>query len=130
MFKRLTPGFVFLSLLALSACNAEKSDEVVNARTGQSLEQVIADWGFPTDERTVAGRRLVIWEESELSYDTVPKVGISLPIGDRGSVSATIPLSNPDELTCRRVLQINSAEQVVAASLEGNDCPYFAPQGW
>ena len=130
MFKRLTLGFVFLSLLALSACNAEKSDEVVNARTGQSLEQVIADWGFPTDERTVAGRRLVVWEESELSYDNVPKVGISLPIGDRGSVSATVPLSNPEELTCRRVLQINSAEQVVAASLEGNDCPYFAPRGW
>lgn len=83
----------------------------MTAQIGKSLDQVIAAWGFPTGERNVAGRRSVIWEETELSYDNVPKVGVNLPIGDNGSVSATIPLADPEELTCRRILQINSAEK-------------------
>ncbi len=128
--KTLSLGLAGIALAVLSGCNLEQSEDVVRGQVGKTLDQVIADWGFPTNERMVAGRRLVIWEDVDLSYDNVPQVGLNLPIGDNGSVSATIPLSDPEELACRRVLQINSAEKVVAGTLEGNNCPYYAPQGW
>ena len=99
-------------------------------RIGQSLDQLITDWGLPTREGTIAGRHLIYWEETELSYELSSKVSIDVPIGSNGSVSATVPLNKPQEQICARVVQIDAQELVVAASLKGSNCPYYAPNNW
>ena len=116
--------------LALAACDFDRADEVVQARIGQNLSTVISSWGFPTDQKEVAGRDLVYWTQTELSYDDVPQISIEAPIGSSGSISAQIPLAEPTEMTCSRVLEIDSNQVVINAALEGNDCPYYAPSGW
>ena len=118
-----------LASLGLAACDLTTSEEAMRARLGQPLNTVIADWGFPTSERTIAGRNLVVWEETEVTYDGVPQIGIGGDIGN-ASVTATIPLGEPRELSCNRVLQINRQEIVIGASLEGNNCPFYAPSNW
>lgn len=115
--------------LILGACDTTSATEAVEARVGQSLDEVVEDWGFPTGERTVVGRRLVYWEELEYDYDDVPRVGLRLPFGG-GEVEAQIALTDPEELTCTRELQLDADETVVAADLKGNNCPYFVPSDW
>ena len=116
--------------IALAACDLTTSREAVQARIGQSLDDVIADWGFPTGEREVLGKKLIYWEESEVSYENVPKVGLKLPIGDNGSVSAEIPLGEAQELRCERTVEIDRSSTIVSAAVEGNNCPYYAPRSW
>ena len=125
--RRLLLSFV---TLGLSACSLDTSEEVVKDQIGRSLSDVIAIWGFPTGEREIAGRKLVYWEDKEKSYEGLPTVGVAVPIGDGGKVSAAFPLVEPRQLVCTRTLEINRKEEVVQAALDGNDCPYFAPSDW
>lgn len=129
-FPTIKAAILGAAALSLAGCNLPKSSEVVQAKIGQSLDAVIADWGYPARERKVAGRTLVIWEESELSYDNVPQIGVSVPVGTNGSVTATIPLGEPEEKVCRRTLELNKSDIVIGASLQGDLCPYYAPNNW
>lgn len=119
-----------LTGLTLTACDLTTSREAVQARVGQSLDEVIADWGFPTGERKVAGRNLVYWEDLDISYEDVPSVGVTLPIGRNGGITAEVPLGDPDELRCIRTLELDRSSKVKLATLEGNNCPHYAPRNW
>ena len=129
MLKGRTLGAIGLSALVLTACDLTRSEEAIQARIGQSLQEVINVWGAPSGANEVAGRTFVYWEQTELSSEDVPSVSLETPIGN-GKISATIPLSDPDKLTCRRTVQLDRNERVVSASLEGNNCPYYAPNDW
>ena len=119
-----------LGCLVISACDRPKTAEVVQAKIGLSLDTLITQWGFPTSERHIAGRDLLVWEQQRLSYEDVPSLEISWPSDDRGSVGIDIPLTDPEVLTCHRIVQVDANNIVVAAATEGNDCRYYAPRGW
>ena len=90
--------------LLLSACAADDNGAALATWNGATLEDAIAQWGYPDAERSVAGAKQYDWVKS---YQTVGTYG------DGGQHT----------FSCTRTLTL-SLGRVVDAKATGNTCPF------
>ncbi|MCP5389987.1 MAG: hypothetical protein H6915_09510 [Novosphingobium sp.] len=90
--------------LLLSACATGSSGEAMATWRGATLEEAIAQWGYPDAERSVAGAKQYDWVKS---YQTV---------GTYGDAAQ-------HTFSCTRTLTL-SLGRVVDAKATGNTCPF------
>jgi hypothetical protein len=79
-------------------------DCVMSSWMGESLDAVIGQWGYPADEKTIAGRKLYYWHRT---------MGGGY-YGNTGYGS----------LACTRILEVDESKTVVRGQWEGNNCPF------
>jgi hypothetical protein len=77
-------------------------DKIMNSWIGAPLEEAISQWGFPDEERKLAGRHIYVWRD------------------DWGGLG--------DLMNCERMLAVNRDEMIIAVDHKGNNCP-FMPVG-
>jgi hypothetical protein len=65
-------GQIFALLVMLGGCAAQLTDNQ-RSLVGQPIEAAIAKYGVPSDEKTVAGRKIYTWSSSQLSRGTEEK---------------------------------------------------------
>lgn len=100
-FSAVALTFFCCALLLPGPATAGKfMDKVMASWVGASLDGAIRQWGFPDDEKTIAGRHIFIW------------------LDDAGGVGN---LAN-----CERILQVNSKQVVIATDYKGINCPFMA----
>ena len=82
---------------------------IMDSWIGENLETVIDHWGYPTQEKTIAGKKLYYWINS--SYN----------------VSGNQYVVYGCESNCNRILEVDKNNIVIKWQWEGNSCPatYF-----
>ncbi len=87
--------------------------KIMESWKGESIDSVIKVWGYPTDEKTIAGRKLFYWTEKSFIYGNENNYG-------------------GKELYGSRILEVNSSNRVINWEFQGNDLPrtYLTGKKW
>ena len=82
---------------------------IMDSWIGVNLETVIEHWGYPTQEKIIAGKKLYYWINR--SYE----------------VSGNQYVVYGGESSCNRILEVDKNNNVIKWQWEGNSCPatYF-----
>ena len=114
----------------------ETMKAIMDSWTGENVDTVINHWGYPTDEKTIAGKKLLYWERSrkvnipESTNRTVNTSGNTYRNAYESTHDSTSYVNSikygggSATLYCNRILEVNASNVVVHGSWEGNRCPY------
>jgi hypothetical protein len=104
-------------------------DGIMQSWVGSHVDEVINQWGYPSGERNVAGRRLVVWQEDvQLTMPaTTNTTGTVNTYGNTAYVQATTNTwgGGTSTWSCARILELNSINVVVGWEYRGNNCPFL-----
>jgi hypothetical protein len=130
---------VLLLLLALAGCasTAKVMDGVMSSWLGATADEVIAQWGYPSEERKVLGKTILVWSRP-IQWQapvTATTTGTVNRIGNTAFVTGTTNVSGGGvaNFNCVRMLEVDSGKRVVAYQWEGNNCPFMEAgpySGW
>lgn len=115
-----------LLLIPLSAYAWESfMDKCIQSWIGYPLDSVINKWGYPDQEKNIAGKKLYVWETYD--YDTDNTVGgFSISSTDKKGRETTFSSGGqviPEY--CIKTLETDKNGIIVSGHWKGNDCPKF-----
>ena len=79
--------------------------KVMESWVGENINIVIDKWGYPTDTKEIAGRKLYYWSNSQF-YVTGNQYG-----------------TYGGQATCNRILEVDENNTVIKYQWDGNNCP-------
>ena len=101
-------------------------DGIMSSWVGASVDDVIAQWGYPAGERDVAGRKLLYWTREVQTF--MPGVATSSggynPVTGGIQTTTTFSGGGMANWSCTRILEIKD-DKVKAWQWEGNNCPFM-----
>lgn len=99
-------------------------DRVMSSWQGAPIDAVIAQWGYPQQEQTIAGHKLYRWFYTKTVMTPTTATSTVTPIGRTAIVNTTI--SGGDILTgdCTRTLEVDQNNVVIRWEWSGNNCPF------
>lgn len=114
-------------LIPLSAFAWESfMDKCIQSWVGYSLDSVIKKWGYPNYERSIAGKKLYVWETIDYDSDVIEGTGITISATDKKGRETSFTAGGQLKMEfCRKTLEIDDNNKVVNGQWEGNDCPKF-----
>ncbi|WP_353312321.1 hypothetical protein [Shimia sp. NS0008-38b] len=74
-------------------------DSIMQSWLGANLGQAIDQWGFPAEEKTIAGRKLYTWHDDSHGFGNL--------------------------VNCKRILQVDQNDKIVRTDYSGNNCPFM-----
>ncbi|WP_270728214.1 hypothetical protein [Shimia sp. Alg240-R146] len=74
-------------------------DSIMQLWVGANLGQAIDQWGFPAEEKIIAGRKLYTWHDDNHGFGNL--------------------------VNCKRILQVDANDTVVRTDYSGNNCPFM-----
>jgi len=98
---------------------------VMNSWMGCHIDRVIDRWGYPTDEKTIAGHKLYIWKTERVvnneAYTTTKEHTDS-----KGRTYYTTETYGGDKqiYTSERIIEVDSNNIVINGKWSGNDLPF------
>jgi len=92
-------------------------DRAINQWVGRPIEDAIAAWGKPTEERFEEDRHLYIWMASHYDSRYYPA---NLP-----DTKIFPHVEGREEIACKGVMEVNEKGTVVRAAWEGYECDYL-----
>lgn len=111
MKKKILYIICLLIIFLTTGCgSSDFMKSVMTSWLGYSLDDVMVQWGYPTSEQTVAGKKLVYWNRKWMSYV------------QQGS-SEHYNNGYYKEYYCTRILEIDEDKKVTGWQWEGNGCP-------
>ena len=98
---------------------------VMDSWKGCHIDKVIDRWGYPTDERTIAGHKLYIWKTER----TVTNDGYSTTREHKDSKGRTYYTTETTNAsteirTTERILEVDENNIVTKGKWSGNDLPF------
>jgi hypothetical protein len=124
--KKIIFLFVCLLFFACPKANAEYfMTEALSTWFDYSVDDIIAVWGYPTEEKNVANKRLLIWTNNKTTY--VPKNQNSYVYGNTINTYSTGGYYN--SYYCNKTIEIDSKNIIIGHQWEGNNCPAFYSTG-
>lgn len=98
---------------------------VMNSWMGCHINQVIDRWGYPTEEKTIAGHKLYYWTETRVvdnpvdSHTTVTK-------DKKGHTHYDTYTTGGDRevYTSTRIIEVDDKDIVIKGQYSGNDLPF------
>lgn len=121
---------LFLSLLSIQivtfAFGVDSTmTTVIDSWKGCNIDKVIDRWGYPNEEKTIAGHKLYIWKtERKVTSSEYTK---TTPHKDKkGNTYYTTTTSGGDTeiYTTERILEVDENNTVVRGQYSGNDLPF------
>jgi hypothetical protein len=104
-------------------------DGIMSSWIGASVDEVVAQWGYPHEERQIVGKTLLIWSRNVqwAMPATATTTGTVNRIGNTAFVSGTTSVvgGGMANFNCTRILEIDSGRRVIAYQWEGNNCPFM-----
>ena len=104
-------------------------DRIMSSWKGASLDEVMRQWGYPHEERVIAGKRLYIWNRQTTT--ALPAIasstGTSTLVGNTvfHSGTTTVAGGGTSGWNCTRILEVNAQNRVVGWQWDGNNCPFM-----
>ena len=98
---------------------------IMNSWEGCHIDQVINRWGYPTEERNVAGHKLYVWKTERVV--TTPQETTTKPHTDkkgRTYYTSSTYGGETEVYTSERILEVNDQGIVIRGQYSGNDLPF------
>jgi hypothetical protein len=119
-------GGALLCTALLAGCSGGMGtmDGIMDSWAGAPLDAVIAQWGYPDQEQTIAGRKLYRWFYTK---------GVAVPATSRSTITrsgntATVNTTSYDGGVvvgdCTRTLEVDARNIVIRSQWQGNNCPF------
>lgn len=129
MFKRILVMLLFLAPTNVFAFGINSTmEDVMGSWMGESLDAVVTQWGYPADEKNIAGKKLYFWYRNMNLYTPVTTTGAVNQIGNTSYVNMMSYGGYQGNMSCTRILEVDESNRVVGYQWEGNNCP-FAKRG-
>jgi len=126
---------LMIGLLLLASCSSTGTmNEIMGGWDGVNIEDVVKQWGYPTEQQTFRGRQLYIWTKN----DIVSTPGFTTSTTNANAQARAVPgavVASGNQTTtgavigggamsysCRRVLEVDDAGIVRKTSWDGNGC--------
>lgn len=117
------------ALLGCASGGMGVMDGIMSSWVGSSAEDVMRQWGYPHEERNIAGKKLLIWHRNvQLTMPaTATTTGTANRIGGTTYYSGTTTVSGGgvSNWSCVRILEVNAENRIVSWQWEGNNCPFM-----
>ena len=112
--------------LAIAACSGGMGtmDGIMNSWQGAPLDAVIAQWGYPHQEQTIAGHKLYRWFYSKSAAMPATTTGTVTQVGSTSFINATTSGGGVISGNCTRTLEVDERNIVIRSQWEGNNCPF------
>lgn len=96
-----------LLVLPANAGSKEFMKKCLDSWLGYTTNDIIAVWGYPSEERTIAGKHLLYWNSSSSIY--------TLYSNTFGGVITTE--------TCNKTIEVDNNGKIINWEWTGNSCP-------
>ena len=98
---------------------------VMDSWKGCHIDKVIDRWGYPTDEKTVAGHKLYIWK-TERTVTTSETTTTKPHTDKKGRTYYTTQSygGNTQVYTSERTIEVDDNNIVIRGKWSGNDLPF------
>ena len=115
MKKILISLFIFLIFSGCVYANTAM-ERVMNSWQGENIDTVIKYWGYPSEEKNIAGHKLLYWYQNQ----------------NPQYIQTSNYTGTVTQEYCTRILEVNKYNIVSSWQYEGNNCPnfYFTSQSW
>ena len=118
---------IFLLLLMPLSAFAWESfmDKCIASWIGYPLDSLIKKWGYPDQEKNIAGKKIFTWETYD--YDTDNTVGgFSIVSTDSKGRETSFTSGGQAKLEyCIKTIEIDDNGTIIDGHWKGNDCPKF-----
>ncbi len=99
-------------------------DKCIKSWIGYPLDSVIESWGYPKQEKDIAGRKLYVWETYDTSMDY--RGGTSIIKTDKKGNETIFTMGGQPEIEyCIKTLEVDKDNNIIKGQWEGNACPNF-----
>ncbi len=99
-------------------------EAIMSSWVGKNIDSVIDHWGYPTNERRMAGRTLYYWDWSYNMNSPAYTNAQAYTSGNTTSINAMTYGGGTINVSCNRILEVDSDGTVVSWQWSGNNCPY------
>jgi hypothetical protein len=127
MNKIIMTLFVLISLqTAVFAFGVDSTmTTVMNSWMGCNIDKVIDRWGYPTEEKTIAGHKIFIWK-TERTVTTSEYTKTTPHTDKKGRTYYTTSTTGGDTevYTTERILEVDDNNNVIKGKYSGNDLPF------
>ena len=98
-------------------------DKSIKSWIGYPLDALIKQWGYPDEEKSIAGKKLYIWIDYD--YDTdINAGGISISSTDKKGRETVFSMGGEPVVNyCKKTMEINEHNVITNGSWKGNNCP-------
>lgn len=99
----------------------------MNSWKGASLDDVIASWGYPDEEKNIAGKKLYFWNEE--ATITIPPTAQTYSNYNAGTdtffTQTYADMGGNYPRKCTKILEADKNNVIVGWTLRGNACSGF-----
>jgi hypothetical protein len=123
--SRIVQAFVIACLLA-GCATTKVMDGIMSSWAGATIEDVVAQWGYPHEERQFGGKKLYVWNHNKSA--TLPSTTHTTgQVNQYGQFSANSTTTGGQTFhgSCQRILEVDEAGSVVRWQWQGNNCPFI-----
>jgi hypothetical protein len=102
---------------------------IMQSWQGSSVDEVISQWGFPHEEKVIAGRKILVWHRNMQAL--MPLVattqGSATVVGNTAFYGGTTTYTGGGVIngSCVRILEVDDNNVVKSWQWEGNNCPFL-----
>ena len=121
---------LFLVFISIQVCSFafgvdSTMTTVIDSWKGCNIDKVIDRWGYPTEEKTIAGHKIFIWK-TERTVTTSEHTTTTPHKDKKGRTYYTTTTTGGDiEIyTTERILEVDENNTVVRGQYGGNDLPF------
>jgi hypothetical protein len=118
--------WLWILALTLAGCSggAGTMDRIMHSWDGAPLDAVIAQWGYPHQEQTIAGHKLYRWFYDKSFAVPATTTGTMTTVGNTAFLNATTSGGGTISGQCVRTLEVNEQNVVIRWEWSGNNCPF------
>jgi hypothetical protein len=104
--------------------------DIMKSWEGQPLDAVITQWGYPHEEKIIAGRKLYVWNHNKSIQMPATTSGTITSYGSTAYIDATTTGGGSVRGTCTRTIEVDANNRVARWQYEGNNCPVMDLPGF
>ena len=117
---------ILISILLTTTCAygwEAFMDRCIKSWIGYPLDAIIKQWGYPDEEKNVAGKKLFIWIDYDYNNNR-NSGGISISSTDKKGNETVFSVGGENIADfCKKTIETDENNIIINGSWKGNSCP-------
>lgn len=116
--------FLFMPITAQAFGVKKTMKDIMDSWVGESINSVINCWGYPTNEKTIAGKKLYYWDWSYDVKNPSHTNAQAYTYGNITNINAYTYGGGTYNVSCNRILEVDDSGTITSWQWSGNNCPF------
>lgn len=118
---------IFLSVILLISCANTK--KIMNSWKGKNLDELFTAWGYPDEEKEIAGKTLYYWHDENVMTMPASSQTFSNFNNNQIFTKTYVDSGGTYPRKCSRIIEADENNIIVGWTLRGNACNGYVPVG-